>query len=305
MKRKAVGCCALVFFFISVLLLGFSFSTLGPLEAGVLRNTLTSQIDEETVYLQGRHFTGLMSSFVRYPTTLQTIYFGAGEGADAGILNAATNGGLKMGLEISFQYRLQVENLVPLYRRYETNYKSKFITIAESKLKEMVGGEFIPEDYYTQRERVAEVLQAALNARFREDFGTVEFFQILEVQPPVQTDARIIATLVAGEQILLKQFEQAATLKREDIKVVLSTKQQQARIAQAEARSTAKVVVAEAEAKAITIKADATANSYKVYKDAFNLTNAELLRLMFLEQVRTLGADSELSVNVDSALFTF
>ncbi len=68
--------------FIGIFLLAFSFSKV-PLHSVGLKQNIHSKKFDSAIFLPGRYYTGLVNSFITFPTNLQYIHFGAGgtEGA--------------------------------------------------------------------------------------------------------------------------------------------------------------------------------------------------------------------------------
>lgn len=299
-----VSALVFVILVIGVGLYGGSFQTLHPLNAGLKLNTISQTIDTSQVYTGGRYFLGLGNKFITYPIGLETIEFSSGRDfpADAPALSASTSEGQAVTLEVSFQYRLITGKLADLYKKYERNYKSKFVTLAENALKNTVSRRFTTTDYFERRKAIGEVMHAAVNDALRKEYAVVEYFQLRNVIPPSATDSSILLKLIKQQQVLTASVVQNSSIVRSNTGVIEANAQQQVQITTAKADKTAKIALAEAYATAIGIRLNATAEAYLALKSNLTLSNTQLLRYLFYDYMRTLPAGTKVAVDVDSAL---
>ena len=120
---KGLGCGALFYAFFYF----FIFDTLEPNEWGIAYSRTSVSIDSSRVYGGGRHYIGLFSYFIKFPTTLQSIEFSNRTSATSAPLRTRTKEGLSLNLHISFQYRLLDDELVQLFERWNVGYEQSFI----------------------------------------------------------------------------------------------------------------------------------------------------------------------------------
>jgi len=283
-------------------LYGSSFKTLGPLEAGLKINSISAAISEDGVYTSGRYFLGLVNSFITFPTVLETIEFCTG--CDSPPLAAATREGQNVQLEVSFQFRLKLVDLLLVYRKYEKNYKANYQRQAEAALKN-TSPRFSTVEYFTSREEIGQVFHTILNQQLSKEYAVVEHFQLRRVVPPVATDDSIRRKLIQQQQVETTKVNQQSTLVRAGTDVIVAGAQQEVNLINSRAASDAKKVVEEANALGIQIYQNATASAFEYLRDRLNYTNTELLTHFALETIGQLRAPSELVVDIESGLFQF
>lgn len=81
------------------------------------------------MYRNGRYFLGLAKGFLRFPTTYQDIEFSRDpEESDAPPLTTRNSEG-QLVIEASLQYRLDLDKLIDIYRKYELNYHDRFVRV--------------------------------------------------------------------------------------------------------------------------------------------------------------------------------
>lgn len=313
-KAKACSACSACGMLLGVILLTMSFETLTPLEAGIRVNFINSQIlAADKPYTAGRHAIGILYNFIKYPSTLQTVEFtdnpltdmdGDYIEADGPAITAATSGGQTVRLEISFQYRLMLTQLEPLYRKYEKNYHTRFVTTSSTAIRE-ISTRYETIDYFTDREAIAKVMHAAINVRLQEYYAVVVHFQLRRIDVPTLTERTILEKLTKAQGVFEAQNVQVSTLVRAGTGLSVSTFTEQAKLEVALAQKEAAIIGNKAQANSISISINATTQAYKMLKEELELDNEQLIQYLYLEQVRNLRGNDKLAVNIDSALFNF
>jgi regulator of protease activity HflC (stomatin/prohibitin superfamily) len=288
---------------ISVGLFGGSFKTVDPLHAALKKNTVSGDVTRE-IFTSGRYFLGLTFDFERYPTTLQSINFWDG---DQGTLKASTNEGQAITLEISFQYRLMIENLYELYRDYEQGYETNYVSVAGQAIKNMAASEYSTTDFFETREAIQEALHVHLNRELAEHFCVVEHFQILQVTVPSATDETILNKLISEQEVKITEANQEILVIEGETDVLVKQAEADVVVIEASAQNTATKILGEMNSYAASVHLNYTAAAYKDLKDALGYNSDEIMKHMWLEHIRTLPEDSQSTVAVDlpNALFNF
>lgn len=108
---------------VGVLLFWMSLVVLEATEMGLDYNQIAVYVEEDTLYTAGRHFLGIGHKFIVYPKDQQTTQF---PGNDYPILAARTMDGLKVNLNLQYQYRLipELDEVMKLY--YTWGYRHKY-----------------------------------------------------------------------------------------------------------------------------------------------------------------------------------
>lgn len=308
MTKQCQACCGISVIFLIIILFSASFARLDPLNAGLVKNTFAGTVELDKVYTSGRFFLGLGKAFVKYPANLQTLTF-SDNGGDAPALRVASQSasGDVQGtttLELSFQYRLMLDRLGKIYDTFQTRYAAKYISVAESTLKNIASQRFSVTDYFDNRIAVGEVFHAALNLAYSSQFAYVELFQLKTVKPPSATEQRVIDTLVTQEQQNLAEQEKLANLVRNaTANLLIRTQSIIDNTIKAQADSTAEIIRSEARANYIKEVINAYGNAYAVMKSELNFSNSDILTHMYYENIRAMTDPAKIVVgDVDTAL---
>jgi len=304
--HNAAACCCgnflIIVAIVGIGLFGGSFKTLSPLESGLKINAISQSVQSDKVYTSGRYFVGVGNNFIVYPTTLQTISFSDADGADAPPLRASTSEGQTITLEVSLQYRLVISNLTLLYRKYESSYQSKYVTVAEAAMKNTVSQRYSTQDYFSQRAGIGDVMHTALNAVFINEYAVVEHFQLREITAIAATDASIVGNQVADQNTQTVIYGAQANNTLLAIDAVLAGAQLQVNVINADAASLSRILVAQAQADAIRLVTETQAEQYGRLKQSLNYTSTDLLTHLFIENMRQLGGSAQIAVDTQTAL---
>jgi len=280
-----------------------SYATLGPLEAGVLKNTLSQKISSET-YVQGRYYIGPMHTFIVFPTTLQTIEFSRNEMADKPPLKISMKGGQNMLLEISFQYRLMPSKLDTLYKNFEVKYADKYVSIAQTQLNNYAV-KWTPTQYFQNRIQIGEGMHTVLNTEFKKGyFAVIEHFQFRNIQPPNSISFNIRDKLIQKERGLLAEEKKKAIDIRAQSATIQTTYRSRALIVNSTADKDAQLTREDAKATAIAIKLGRKAEAYKRLKIGLSFNNSDFLKFLYIENIRTARSPDKIVSNLDSAFFS-
>ena len=169
-----------VVYIISVIFFSNSFLTLSPLEMGIARNNIASNIDKTRVYTAGRYFMGLGKEFIIYPTTVQQL--------DLPGIYAPTLDRQTVKIDIKLQYKLAPANLVNLYLKrnmaYGTFYRNVVTQTAKEICKEF---ETIP-DFYTKRVEISQAIEDKVREQLEAEYAELVAFQVSERWKQATTD---------------------------------------------------------------------------------------------------------------------
>ena len=174
-----------------IVYVSFAFSTISPIQYGILYNTISKTIDPSKVYDGGWHYTGITSSFLTFPATIQNIEFTDYKGAESAPLQARTEEGLTVTLSLSLQYKLVKSSVGKLYESYTDKYESNFIRIARGAIIEEAA-KYNSAEYWTNRRAIGAAMRKLINERLATAFATCESIQILSVDLPSSREQAII-----------------------------------------------------------------------------------------------------------------
>ena len=168
------ACCgsgfALAAVAVAVILIAASFRTLDATTYGLAYDSLWCTIDRTTLYNNGLFFVGPTTVFLTFPKATRDVY---------DTLPARTRDGLTVGLELSFQYRLQqsADSLAELYMMFGLEYESAFRREARDVLRNAASG-FTAFECWRNRTALVVSMQAELDTALSRWYANVEAFQV-------------------------------------------------------------------------------------------------------------------------------
>lgn len=223
-----------------------SFGSLEYTELGLNYSFIGSSVEEKG-YAAGLYYLGVGHSFVKFPSTVQTIQFSHETDSAGPPLSSRTSDGLEVLLEVSFQYQLNVTTLYDLYAKYALNYEPIFVNMAIDLITEWAT-RYNATEFFSNRSAISYSMETNLKSKFEvEAFSDVPFFQLRAVSLPAAFEKAI----------------QETEVKKQDIQTAQAEKDNQ------EVQMTTKVLQAEQEALSIGLAANATAQSTILQMDAY------------------------------------
>ena len=266
-----------------MLILLISMDSLEPLEYGITYNKFTKTVGTE-IYDSGRYIIGPWMSFITYPANLVTIEFSDSRRATSGALQTRTAEGLALSLHVSFQYKVNREDIGKLYNLANVNYQGTIVRIARDIILK-IGGQFNATNYWTDRQKIGDFMREALNAELQKAYTSCPSLQILKIDLPKSYEDSIVATQVEVQKTNMRKFEQTAELIRQNISVIISEADQQIKIinstGQAEAYKLKQFAMAQASNNTINAEADV----YKKLENDVAIKGSELSQYIFLNSL--------------------
>jgi len=231
-----------------------SFGTLEFFEIG-LNYSWISETIEDRPYSNGRYYLGVGNHFLKFPRTVVSIFFLddlAGNSMLHGpALQSRTKDGLNVKLEISFQYKLNPDNLYDMYTTLGPTYEKTFIRMAVEQLT-TAATLHNAHYFFVNRTHISEQMHKRLSDHFGEvGYAHIPFFQLRTVHLPHAFEDAIKETQVKQQEIKI------ATHKQETMTVTFET-----RVLQAEQYVKQLQNQADAEATAILLKNNAYCEQY-------------------------------------------
>ena len=168
------ACCgsgfALAAVAVAVILIAASFRTLDATTYGLAYDSLWCTSDRTTLATNGLCFVGPTTVFLTFPKATRDVY---------DTLPARTRDGLTVGLELSFQYRLQqsADSLAELYMMFGLEYESAFRREARDVLRNAASG-FTAFECWRNRTALVVSMQAELDTALSRWYANVEAFQV-------------------------------------------------------------------------------------------------------------------------------
>jgi len=239
-------------------------------EYGLVFNWVTKKIRNE-VYHGGTHFIGAWNTFVTFPATVQTIEFSDRLGHNAMPLHTRTKEGLALHLSISFQYKLNPDDLPKLYALTNDQYNQLYIRLARDQLLE-AAAEYEGPQYWQERQTIGAHMRGLVDASLKKSYASLWGLQLLIIDLPDQFEDSITKTQVQKQTIMTKENEQVSTGIRADTEVLTADFDRQIRVVQAGADANFSLVtkLAKAEAQKRRINAESAMLGY--VRDKLKLT---------------------------------
>lgn len=323
-----------------ITLLVLSFAVVTPTEQAVKFHYTTMTFKTDKTYTEGRFFVGVGYSFKKFPKTRQIVRFGDSIGpAYEGALSVRSSDGLKMNIQLAFQYELssEPEDLVRLYKDYgeptlppvsneatgdETYtyeygervdqtlmpaYSYVYARIFASVVRN-VCAQYEALDYFNSRPEIAENIRATMNStlftRFYAAVPSVELLAIAHAQDDFK-DA-IELTQIANQDIQQAQNEQQIQQVQAQQAYDVAVKNSEVLILEANQTQIQTLYSAKKNAERTILTTDESIKGLQATSDGLNMTtSSELLKYLYVTYIQTTQASKMLaSLSLPSALMS-
>jgi len=219
---KACGCfCCCFWLIFAVVAVILSIVSMEQGKYAVQLIWLTQSVLDEPVTEAGLKFVGLGNALLEYPSTFQTMYFTTttqgvqATGSENSFppivkppIRARSSDGLEMYVTVSFQWKLEAQALISLYKLLdEERYQDAFVRFARAAIINTCS--YFPADmYFTNRTIITARMLEDLERNFQlPDKGlqcTIQGLQLQDVDLPDEFDVEI-----ANTQTQLQELEVA------------------------------------------------------------------------------------------------
>jgi regulator of protease activity HflC (stomatin/prohibitin superfamily) len=248
--KLCCGACSSVLFIVAFIMLCPAYILqVHRLHYGLLKNTISGQVELNKVYTPGRYYVGFWYEFILFPQYLNTIEF-SNDKPEVGVkhlsaLRSRDKEGKQIWLDISVQYRLEQKNIGKLYKQYQMQYEDVFISELRDVLMK-TGNNFNVAEIWTDYSKPVQAMKAAcdtaLKARYAECWG----LQVWGVRLEDVYEDQLVKTQVR------KQAQKTAAAK--------STHEN--------ARAETEVLLADYRRDITVVEADGTAKKFKIERNA-------------------------------------
>ena len=194
--KAAICCCCTVTALIAIgVMTFFSFSSLDAFEYGLDYSGITKSLDS-SVYTSGYHFLGFGHTFLRYPSTVQSMEFSNDRNANRGPIVSRTEDGLQISFKATLQYQMQAGKLFDLYMKYGDDYKSPCEKHVIETLND-AATRYIANQFFTSTDTINNEMRNDLTKTLlAECYSDIKFFQISGVDLPNKFEEAIQQTNV-------------------------------------------------------------------------------------------------------------
>jgi regulator of protease activity HflC (stomatin/prohibitin superfamily) len=190
--------------FILSLFLILSLDSLDYNTVGLNYSSIFKSIESET-YESGFHFIGLGHDFIAYDLKVNTMEFSKRSSATLPPIVCRTKDGLKLQLEISFQYKVNASKIYNVYTTFGEEWKNILLRVAIDSISD-TSTNYSSLQFFTDREDIGRNMSQDLNTRLLKDlYSSVVFFQLRSIDLPNDYEDAIQKTEVTKQAILLAE----------------------------------------------------------------------------------------------------
>jgi len=309
MESKSKGVIAIAFLLCLVLFIGMclfiaSFSVVEPTYMAISRNKMSSQIDKEKVYFEGRHFLGVASEFIVYPMAWQLVEYtddninlgGNGSGivdyickAEDTALDAATSEGLSVSVELSLYFTISPKQLINFYTNYGVNYQDSLANECKKVLKDTVT-KFQYTELFKGRLMISNAMKQALNKALARRRCVLQKLLLRGISFSDSVESKIEESVIADQAKAQNEYKSQIEFINAEIETLGKDYSLRINEVMARAQKNATITVEEARAYAASKNAESTALAWKSYQQSTGLNSEELLRVQW---ARTIGATTK------------
>ena len=225
-------------------------------------------------------------SFLKFPTTLQTVEYSTDGDSDAGALDSFSSEGQQILIEASFQYRLRAGSLVDLYKRFRQDYHTTYISVGQSAIKNAATN-FTLTDYFSQRETIRTAMQKAVQDVLEPLYADVEDFQLRAIDLPDAFESDVVNKIVKAQEAITERVKQQVEVIRQETNVLVGSINANISVVAAPAEADAFLIVQRAEAKGIEQLADAESQGLETIQSTLGFTTEQLLTYFYQQVVKT------------------
>lgn len=309
---QAGACCYCIVLITSCILFGVSWDIIEPTEVGLAFDANIQKLEFDKLYDSGRYLIGLGRSFVKFPSTQQTLRFGEpstmhNENPDAGEIVCRTKDGLSISLEVAVQYLLN-QNRDDLYRLYlDTggDWEQLYKFFVQQAVRD-VASRYDAIEFRQARDVIAIEITEELGLRFNKMYATVPSAQLINMEIEPNLEDAITDTQVAKQDVYQAENEQQVVEVEASKDLAVAERLKDIKIAKAERKALEIMAVANAEAKIIENTINAQIEAYRELQTSLNFdTSDKLLSYLWLQamqnnQVKDLVLSMDYPSNLDS-----
>lgn len=266
--------------FLTSLLVSVSFSVLEINEAGVRLDNINFVLEENSIYLAGRHWLGLGNEFKVYPLDYQTIEFSQNK---SGLVITRTSDPLQIYIEAALTYKLRSEFLLELYNRFPNmDYEYALSNVTKGVIMNTAQS-YSLDDFFTKRGVISENMANNINIELRNIFVELELFELKQIILDEPIEKVIVNAMVAlNNAEVQKGTLNIQTTQGEIEKLEYDTLSKISNI-MSTAYKNSNISIAQTEANALASLMNFQSSAYKKFIDSFNLafTQKELTKLLY------------------------
>lgn len=292
-----IALCGIGLFTLIVIII-FSFASIGIKEIGLNYSSLFQSIDKKT-YSSGFYYIGITHSFLTFPSVVQNIEFSNEAHAHMGPIRSRTLDGLEVQLDVSFQYKLKFEGLYSMYMKYGPDYERVFILTAINSLTDMTT-KFNAYNFFYDRQSIGDTMKNELAKTFNTTcYAIIEALQLRTVSLPREFELSIQETEVKKQDIEKAKAEKNKVIVECETRVKEAEYQKNVTINAAMAEALKIELNNKAEVERVLINQLQQADAYLALKEEMGLNNTELLEYIKTKLIKEYQMGNNMVINLD------
>jgi len=284
--------------FTLIIIIIFSFASIGIKEIGLNYSSLFQSIDKKT-FSSGFYYIGITHSFLKFPSVVQNIEFSNEPQAHMSPVKSRTLDGLEVQLDVSFQYRLKFEELYNMYMKYGPTYEKVFVLTAINSLTDMTT-KFNAYNFFYDRQSIGDTMKAELSKTFNITcHALIEALQLRTVSLPKEFELSIQQTEVKKQDIEKAKAERNKVMVECETRVKEAEFQKNVTINTALGEALRIQMNNKAEVERIIITQLQQADAYVALKQQMKLNTTELLEYIKTKLIKEYQAGNSMVINLD------
>jgi len=298
---------ASIILFVGMILFVCSFSVVEPNYMAIARSKITSHIEENKVYFEGRHFLGVGYEFIHYPMAWQLIEYTDDESigktdfiAVVDVpLDAGTSEGHPMSVEVSLYFTIPPQQLINFYKTYNLKYQDSIANECKRVLKETLS-QFKYDEIFMGRLMISEAMTTALTRSLAHRRCKLEKLLLRGIYFRSNIEDGIESNVMGYQDSTNSIYKNEVTMIEAEIDSLKKKNAFEINIKLSEAQKEASVIIQEAKAYAASTYANSTAYAWKNYQTITDLDSDNLLRVQWARTLGSTSAKDSVTVGYDT-----
>jgi len=292
--------CVVLFIGMCIFIAGFSI--VEPTYMAISRNKMSNRIEEDKVYFEGRHYLGVANEFIYYPMAWLLVEYTDDDAYGNGTknsgyvckvedtpLDAATNDGLPVEVELSLYFTIPPQQLINFYTTYGVNYQDSLANECKKVLKDTVT-QFKYEEVFKGRLNISSVMKTQLTKALARRRCVLQKLLLRGITFKNLIEEEIENSVNADQAKAANEYRNQIDLIDAQIESLRAKYNQKINDIEAEAKKEATIILEQARAYANSVIANSTAEAWKGYQLQTGLDTESLLRVQW---ARSLGSTSK------------
>lgn len=301
----AVVACIILFIGMCIFIAGFSI--VDPTYMAISRNKMTSHIEEDKVYFEGRHYLGVGNEFILYPMAWQLIEFtddvNVGETdyvckVDTP-LEAFTNDGLDIIIEVSFYFTIPPQQLINFYTNFGINYEDSLANECKTVLKN-TAAQFEYSELFKGRIPLSKAMIKNLGRTLASRRCHLEKLLLRGIFFADNIESNIEESVCADQNATANIYKGKINAISENILTLQKQYNSEIEAVMAKAKKEASLLVQAAQADANALYANTSASAWKTYQDLTELDAEDLLRVQWARTLAATTSNDRISIGYDT-----